>query len=82
MVTLNVPFKAEDMEGLMKTVLTGKYTPIPNNFSKELSQLVNQMLQLKPKNRPNCDKLLKSQVIQRKIEELYLNDRMGGGDQK
>ena len=53
MVTLNVPFKAEDMEGLMKTVLTGKYNPIPNNFSKELSQLINQMLQLKPKNRPN-----------------------------
>ena len=66
----------------MKTVLTGKYNPVPNNFSKELAQLVNQMLQLKPKNRPNCDKLLKSQIIQRKIEELHLNDRVGHGDQK
>lgn len=34
MTTLEVPFKAEDMEGLAQTVLLGKYSPIPNNFSK------------------------------------------------
>ena len=83
MVTLNVPFKAEDMEGLMKSVLNGKYTPIPGSFSKELSQLVNQMLQLKPKNRPTSEKLLKMPIVQRKMEELHLNDNMGKNyDQK
>ena len=68
----------------MKTVLTGKFDPIPSNFSKELSQFVSQMLQLKPKNRPTCDKMLKSQIIQRKMEELHLNDRVGSSshDQK
>jgi NIMA (never in mitosis gene a)-related kinase len=34
MTTLEVPFKAEDMEGLAKSVLNGKYDPIPNIFSK------------------------------------------------
>jgi len=34
MVALDVPFKAEDMEGLMKNVLTGKFSPIPNMYSK------------------------------------------------
>ena len=68
MVALDVPFKAEDMEGLMKTVLIGKFNPIPNIYSKDLAQLIHQMLQLKPKNRPTPDKILKSQIIQKKIE--------------
>lgn len=33
-ITLEVPFKAEDMEGLSQAVLLGKFQPIPNNFSK------------------------------------------------
>ena len=77
MVTLNVPFKAEDMEGLMKSIINGKYSPIPGSFSKELSQFINQMLQLKPKNRPTSDKLLRMPIVQRKMEELHLNDSMG-----
>ena len=76
MVALDVPFKAEDMEGLMKSILTGKFTPIPNIYSKELAQLIKEMLQLKPKNRPNCDKLLKSQMILKKVGELHLNEKM------
>lgn len=72
MTTLEVPFKAEDMEGLAQTVLVGKFQPIPNTFSKELSQLINNMLQLKPKTRPNCDKILRYPIIMRKITELSL----------
>ena len=54
MVCLDVPFKAEDMEGLSRVILTGKYSPIPNIYSKELAQLIYHMIQLKPKNRPGC----------------------------
>jgi NIMA (never in mitosis gene a)-related kinase len=54
MTTLEVPFKAEDMEGLAKAVTLGKYEPIPNIFSKDLSYLINTMLQLRSKNRPTC----------------------------
>jgi NIMA (never in mitosis gene a)-related kinase len=74
MTTLEVPFKAEDMEGLAQTVLIGKFSPIPNSFSKELSQLINNMLQLKPKNRPTCDKILRYPVMLRKIGELNLDE--------
>jgi NIMA (never in mitosis gene a)-related kinase 1/4/5 len=80
MVTLDVPFKAEDMEGLMKTILTGRFTPIPSMYSKELSHLVTQMLQLKPKNRPNCDKLLKMPIIQKKIEEMSIAEPRVGNN--
>ena len=61
----------------MKAILQGKYAPIPTTFSKELAQLVNLMLQLKPKNRPTSEKLLKMPIVQRKMEELHLNDNMG-----
>jgi NIMA (never in mitosis gene a)-related kinase len=54
----------------MRTVLTGRYDPIPNIFSRDLSLFIGQMLQLKPKNRPSCDKMLKSSIIQRKLQEL------------
>ena len=74
MVSLDVPFKAEDMEGLSRVILTGKYNPIPNIYSKELAQLIGHMIQLKPKSRPGCDKLLKYPVIIRKVDELHLNE--------
>jgi NIMA (never in mitosis gene a)-related kinase len=74
MTTLEVPFKAEDMEGLAQTVLAGKYAPIPHTFSRELSQLVSNMLLLKPKNRPTCEKILSTPMILRKIDELGLNN--------
>jgi NIMA (never in mitosis gene a)-related kinase len=54
MTALEVPFKAEDMEGLANCVLAGHFDPVPNIFSKELSILISNMLQLKPKNRPTC----------------------------
>lgn len=62
------------MEGLMKTILTGRYDPIPNMFSRDLSLFIGQMLQLKPKNRPSCDKMLKSSIIERKVQELHIGD--------
>lgn len=75
MTTLEVPFKAEDMEGLANAVLAGKYPPIPNHYSKELAQLIQYMLQLKPKARPSCERMLKYQIIQRKVQELCLENQ-------
>lgn len=62
------------MEGLAQTVLAGKYSSIPNTFSRELSQFIGNMLLLKPKSRPSCEKMLSSPMILRKIDELGLNE--------
>ena len=75
LTSLEVPFKAEDMEGLSNTVLAGKFDPIPNIFSKELNQIIGHMLQLKPKQRPSCEKMLKYPIVLKKIEELSLFDK-------
>lgn len=73
MVALHPPFMAEDMEGLYQKVNSGVYPPLNQAYSKELAHLVKIMLQLKPKMRPSVEKILKSSMIQKKIEEFSLN---------
>lgn len=33
MTALEVPFQAEDMEGLANTVVKGKFAPLPSQYS-------------------------------------------------
>lgn len=72
MTTLDPPFKAEDMEGLFKSVTLGVYPPINSKYSKELGHIIKLMLQQKPKSRPSAEKILGSALIQKKVEELQL----------
>jgi len=57
------------MEGLYNSVLKGVYAPIPNFYSKELSNVIKMMLQLKPSNRPGTERLLKSSLLTKKSAE-------------
>ena len=68
MTTLEPPFQAEDMEGLMKAVTLGMYPPINSKFSKDLAHTIKLMLQQKAKMRPSAEKLFSSPIIQQKIE--------------
>lgn len=72
MTTLEPPFKAEDMEGLFKSVTLGVYPPINQKYSKELAHMIKLMLQQKPKSRPSAQKIFSSALIQKKIEQLHL----------
>jgi hypothetical protein len=42
MTTLKPPFKAKDMDGLYKKVIKGSYSKIPDSYSKNLSNAINQ----------------------------------------
>jgi len=57
MITLRPPFKAENMEGLYNKVIKGQYSRIPENFSKDLSEIVSMLVQVNPDNRPTAGKL-------------------------
>lgn len=77
MITLNPPFRAEDMEGLYKKVIRGSYSRIPTQYSQDLSQVIKALLQTDPSNRPSCgknfnylDKILTMPVVLR-----HLNDK-------
>lgn len=54
MITLNPPFRAEDMEGLYNKVIRGSYSRIPAQFSQDLSTLIKALLQTDPNRRPSC----------------------------
>lgn len=71
MITLKPPFQASSMKGLFKRVCTGKIQRIPKSYSVDLWTIVKQMLHVNPKLRPDCNKILESQIIQAK-EKQYL----------
>ncbi|CDW72008.1 protein kinase domain containing protein [Stylonychia lemnae] len=58
MISLQPPFQAQNMDQLYKKVLSGQYPPISNSFSKELSEILAQLLQVIPQKRPSCDTIL------------------------
>jgi NIMA (never in mitosis gene a)-related kinase len=55
MTTLNPPFKAVNMDGLFRAVLSGSYPKIPDHYSNELSLVIKHLLQVVPAKRPSCD---------------------------
>ena len=68
MITLRPPFRAADMEGLYKKVTKGQYSKIPDIFSDDLYQIVQFLLQVNPKLRPNCDQILNHPILKKRIE--------------
>jgi len=48
------------MDGLYKKVIKGVYTKIGDNYSKQLSQVIKNMLQVNPSSRPDATELLMS----------------------
>jgi len=80
MVTLKPPFRADDMQGLYKKVIKGKVPAIPKKFSTELLSIIRTLIQVDPKKRPTCDKILDSQIIKNKVKEYKLFEDEEGGE--
>jgi hypothetical protein len=59
------------MDGLYKKVIKGVYTKIGDNYSKQLSQVIKNMLQVNPSSRPDATELLMS--IRGKAEEMGID---------
>lgn len=75
MASLEVPFDAEEIVGLMNKIVNSSYKPIPKFYSAELATFISVLLQKDPKNRPTCKALIKLPAI-KKIEE-YIKTRNG-----
>ena len=69
--TLYPPFKGKDMNGLYRNVIRGKYEPINNKYySRELSLLIDMLLQIDSSKRPTCDQILNHPIILRHLRCL------------
>ncbi len=58
MCALKMPFDGLSIADLSLKIIKGIYTPIPNNFSKELKMLVNSLLNVDPTKRPSINDIL------------------------
>ena len=68
MLTLNPPFHADNFDGLYKKVMAGKYNKINSRYSEDMNELLQLLFKVNPRERPNCDELLKLELIKKRIE--------------
>lgn len=60
---LRPPFLGNDLPGLKRSILSGRYPPIASKYSPELHHVVDQMLKLAPRQRPTAAEFLKLKEI-------------------
>jgi hypothetical protein len=71
MTTLNHAFDANSLNGLATKIVKGKYPPINAKYSKYLAELIGQMLQLNPQQRPDLDQILRKPFIKKHIVNFF-----------
>ena len=75
MLTLHPPFKAGNMEALYKKIIKGQYNRINPKYSRDISDIVRQLLMLDPNDRPSCSEILKFDMVLERID--FFKDREG-----
>ena len=68
MLTLHPPFRAKNMEELYNRVIKGQYKRIGDKYSEDMNEIINFLLKVNPKERPNCDDILKHPIIRKRLE--------------
>lgn len=68
-------FDAENLNGLAIKILKGNYLPVNSLYSKNLRSLIDQMLNIKPANRPTIEDILNKPFIKKKLVSyvIYLH---------
>lgn len=72
--TLEHPFTADNLLGLVFKIVSDQHKPIPDRYSKELGDLIERLLQKDPQKRPSVREILKMQLIRRKAEEFVMEN--------
>ena len=72
LIMLTTPFKAKTMKDLFTKVKRGEYSPIPNYFSPKFQIIIDNILKIKPEERPDAKDILNMPEIIDKIEELNI----------
>lgn len=70
LICLKMPFDASSLPMLYIKIIRGAYSPIPNNFSKELRSLVNMLLTINSEKRPCINDILKLPYLKNRIRNF------------
>ena len=74
MAALQPPFNAESLHKLAQRILSGKYAPLPPNFTKDTNGLIASLLQKDPAMRPSIHQILNSPQIKSRIKKFLGGD--------
>lgn len=72
LASLKHPFEARDEKGLAEKVLRGSYTPIPSQYSSDLSTMVKMLLVVDPARRPSIEEILNHPIVQARIADASI----------
>jgi serine/threonine protein kinase len=73
MCNLRLPFEAQNYQALAVKIMKGSYPSITPRYSKQLRDLITEMLALKPHNRPTIVDVINKPFIRKRVEK-YMND--------
>ena len=73
MCCLKLPFESNNIAQLSIKIMKGKYDPIPNRYSKNMANLIKDMLNIDQKLRPNITEVIQSPLIKNYHINKYSN---------
>jgi NIMA (never in mitosis gene a)-related kinase len=73
MCALKHPFESRNQAGLMMKIIQGRYEPLPNIYSKELTEIVTLCLQKDYRRRPSIHDILALSSVQLKARTLRIS---------
>lgn len=68
---LEPPFNGKNLPQLYKNIKSGKYIPIPSQYSNDLKKIIALMLQTNPNKRISSEELLYLPIIKSKMNKNY-----------
>ena len=73
MCCLKLPFESNNIAQLSIKIMKGKYDPIPNRYSKNMANLIKNMLNIDQKLRPNINEVMQSPLLKNYHNNKYSN---------
>jgi serine/threonine protein kinase len=73
MCCLKLPFESNNIAQLSIKIMKGKYDSIPSRYSKNMANLIKNMLNIDQKLRPNINEVMQSPLLKNYHNNKYAN---------
>ena len=70
MLTLSLPFAAENMDQLYQVVTKGAFDPIARHFSADATKVLKVLLTTKPEKRVSCQQLIHMPFFRNRVNQF------------
>lgn len=72
---LKVPFEAQDLPQLVDKIVRSPVPRIPSTYSRELAEIVCELLSRRASDRPSAEKVLQKQIVQAEIKKMLSENK-------